>query len=141
MASLSITLAVCGMCSLICTPEALVAIGLNGPPVGAPGFKSQISIVLGPPPIHIRIAPLPDFFSSAAWAHIVSENDSAVPAIALAPARCCMKCRRVMPEGVAKLMVLLQGVMPCVLLEGSLGRKLSPGERRPDDTLAHPAMV
>src|SRR5438876_11908639 len=103
MASLSIILAVAGMCSLICTPEALVAICLNWPPVGAPGFKSQISIVLGPPPIHIMMAPLPDFFSSAALAHMVSANDSAVPAMALAPAKCFIKCRRDMPEGVAKL--------------------------------------
>src|SRR5437879_5766780 len=105
MASLSMILAVCGMCSLICTPEALVLMGLNWPPVGAPGFKSQISIVLGPPPIHIRMAPLPFFFNSAALAHIVSANDNAVPAIALAPAKCFIKCRRDMPEGVAKLMV------------------------------------
>src|SRR5262245_43179042 len=103
MASLSITLAVSGMCSLICTPVALVLTGLNSPPVGAPGLRSQMSMVLGPPPIHIRMAPLPLFFSSAALAHMVSVNDRAAPAMALAPARCCIKCRRDMPWGVGKL--------------------------------------
>jgi len=52
--SRSITFAVRGMCSLICRSPA-VSIGLNSPPVGAPGLRSQMSIVGGPPPIHIRM--------------------------------------------------------------------------------------
>ena len=41
-------------------PEILAGmeIGWNGPPVGAPGFRSQMSIVAGPPPIHSKIADL-----------------------------------------------------------------------------------
>ena len=54
---LFISLAVSGMCSQICT-SPLVLIGLNGPPVDAPGLRSQMSIVDGPPLIHSRIADL-----------------------------------------------------------------------------------
>ena len=36
----------------------VVAIGLKGPPVELPGFISNMSIVLGPPPIHNKMAAL-----------------------------------------------------------------------------------
>src|SRR5262249_32154020 len=51
----SIHLAILGRCSPILTPGALVAISLNGPPLAWPGFKSKVSIWLGPPFIHNRI--------------------------------------------------------------------------------------
>ena len=47
-----------GKCSQICT-SPLVLIGLNGPPVAAPGFRSHRSIVDGPPPIQSMMADLP----------------------------------------------------------------------------------
>ena len=53
-----ICLANMGKCSQIC-PSPLVRIGLNGPPVAVPGFKSHRSIVDGPPPIQSRIVDVP----------------------------------------------------------------------------------
>ncbi len=94
-----ICLAIIGMCSQICALP-LVLIGVNWPPVGAPGFRSQMSIVLGPPPIHSMMQALCFFFISAAFACSVLVKPMAGRAIAEAPARCCMKCRRLMPEGV-----------------------------------------
>ena len=64
---LSMTAAVLGMCSLICRLP-LVSIGLNSPPFLEPGFKSQMSMVGGPPLIHIRMQAFCFFFSSAALA-------------------------------------------------------------------------
>src|SRR5207248_2698985 len=46
MASLSMILAVAGMCSLICTPEALVLIGLNWPPVGALAHPATVCLLM-----------------------------------------------------------------------------------------------
>ena len=64
---LCICLAINGMCSQISTSR-VVEIGLKGPPVAAPGFRSQISIVDGPPPIQSRMADLPFFFSCCSLA-------------------------------------------------------------------------
>src|SRR5438132_6747517 len=50
-----ICLAILGRCSLILMPGTAVAISLNGPPLTVPGFKSNVSIWLGPPFIHRRM--------------------------------------------------------------------------------------
>src|SRR5687767_505148 len=101
MAMLCICLAISGMCSEICTPEALVEIGLKGPPVFAPGLRSQMSIVLGPPLIHSMMAALCRFFRSEALAAMALVKLMAGLAKALAAARCLTKWRRVIPEGTA----------------------------------------
>ena len=51
MVALSMTWAIFGRCSLICTPAALVLMGLNSPrmPSGALGLRSHMSMVAGPP--------------------------------------------------------------------------------------------
>src|SRR3954453_9767791 len=102
MESLSMTLAVRGMCSQICMSPA-VLIGLNWPPVGAPGLRSQISIVEGPPLIHSRMAAFRFFLISAACVRSVWPSESADVAIAAEPARWLRKWRRDMPEGVKKV--------------------------------------
>ena len=89
--------------------SAVVAIGLNSPPVGAPGLRSQMSIVAGPPPIHSMMADLCRFFMSVALASSVLVNDMAGTARADAPAKCVMKCRRVIPAGTMKQ---THGVLP-----------------------------
>src|SRR5690606_32439453 len=99
MAMWCMFLAIIGMCSQIATPGALVWICLKGPPVGAPGFKSQISIVDGPPPIQSMIALLPLRLSSWVWAWIDWANARAGPAMAAPAAMCFMKCRRDIPRG------------------------------------------
>src|SRR5438876_3315562 len=48
-------LAILGRCSLILMPGTAVEISLNGPPLLVPGFKSNVSIWLGPPFIHRRM--------------------------------------------------------------------------------------
>src|SRR5690348_15622310 len=105
MESLSMTLAVIGMCSQICTSPA-VLIGLNCPPVGAPGLRSQMSIVEGPPLIHSRMADLRFFLISAACVRSVWPSENAEAAIAEEPARWLRKWRRDMPEGVRNVMLL-----------------------------------
>src|SRR5437763_80678 len=55
MASLSPCLASFGRYSLKRTPGALVAVSLKGPPLEWPGFRSKVSIWLGPPFIHSRM--------------------------------------------------------------------------------------
>jgi hypothetical protein len=75
------------MCSQIWIPSALVEIGLKGPPVAAPGLRSQISMVLGPPPIHRRMAALCRFRRSEALASNVLVNAVAGAAKAAAPAK------------------------------------------------------
>src|SRR5947209_2838714 len=52
---LSMKRATFGRCSLMRTPGAEVAISLYGPPLEVPGFKSKVSIWLGPPVIHRRM--------------------------------------------------------------------------------------
>src|SRR5688572_22751577 len=89
------------MCSEICTPLALVLMGLNGPPVLAPGLRSQMSMVLGPPPIHSRMAALCRLRRSSLLAARALVKLMAGPAMAPAAARWPMKCRRDMPNGVA----------------------------------------
>ena len=75
------------MCSQTVTPSALVEMGLNGPPVGAPGLRSQMSMLLGPPPIQSMIAALCRFFMSVALARIELVNAVAGDTSAAAPAR------------------------------------------------------
>src|SRR5678816_1929080 len=102
MESLSMTFAVRGMCSLICM-SPLVLIGLNWPPVEAPGLRSQMSIVEGPPLIHRRMAALCRFLRSAALARSVFVRDKAGTVRAAAPAMWLMKWRRLMPVGVVNM--------------------------------------
>ncbi len=97
-----ICLANVGRCSQICRPSRLVAIGLNCPPVGAPGFMSNKSIVAGPPLIHSMMQALFCFLSRRALANRLLVNAIAGTAIAEAPARCDRKWRRVMPRGTSK---------------------------------------
>ena len=106
-----ICLAISGRCSQMATPSALVEICLNCPPVGAPGFKSQRSIVLGPPPIQSKIAALCRFFRSVALASRELVNAVAGAAIAADPARWLMKWRRFMPDGRSNMldMVMVPG--------------------------------
>src|SRR3954452_6243011 len=84
--SLSMTFAVIGMCSQICMSPA-VLIGLNWPPVGAPGFRSQMSIVEGPPLIQSMMAALWFFLISAACAFRLLTSEMAGTLIAEAPAK------------------------------------------------------
>src|SRR5207237_10673387 len=55
MARSSVSRASPGRCSLIRRPGVAVAISRNGPPLAWPGFKSKVSIWLGPPFIHSRM--------------------------------------------------------------------------------------
>src|SRR5690606_13473169 len=97
----------------------VVLIGRNGPPVGAPGFKSHRSIVDGPPPIHSRIADLRFWRSWSALAAIACPNENADDAIAAEPARCMLKCRRVIPAGVRKAVGLIECYLALVSEKGS----------------------
>ena len=54
-ATLSICFAIFGISSQIWMPGTLVAMGRNGPPVGRPGFMSNVSNWLAPPFIHSRM--------------------------------------------------------------------------------------
>src|SRR5262245_57542490 len=105
IASLSMTLAVMGMCSQIWTLP-VVLIGLNWPPVGAPGFMSQMSIVEGPPSIQSMMADLRFFLSSAACVRRLWTSDRAGIAATEAPAKWLRKWRRDMPEGMVTFMVM-----------------------------------
>src|SRR5438105_3412549 len=60
--------AIFGRCSEICTPDTLVAIGLNSPASLVPGFMSKVSLWLGPPSIHKRMHDLVFARASAARA-------------------------------------------------------------------------
>src|SRR5262249_31201644 len=53
--------AIFGRYSHTWTPGMRVATGRNGPPVGRPGFMSNVSIWLAPPFIHRRMQRLPCF--------------------------------------------------------------------------------
>ena len=81
-------------CSLICT-SPVVEIGCEGPPVGVPGLRSQMSIVGGPPFIQRRMT---DLWSDAADDSAAASTDR--PSIhaeapnAAAPLRWSRKCRR-----------------------------------------------
>src|SRR5262245_12438046 len=48
-------LAINGKCSLILMPETAVSIGLNGPALAWPVFRSKVSVCVGPPLIHRRM--------------------------------------------------------------------------------------
>src|ERR1700722_10770658 len=54
MANRFVQLAIRGRCSEIETPGVRVAMALNGPPCAWPGFKSNVSVWLGPPFIQSR---------------------------------------------------------------------------------------
>ena len=99
-----------GMCSQIWIPSALVEIGLKGPPVAAPGLRSQMSMVLGPPPIQRRMADLCRFFRSAALARIELVKAVAGAARAAAPATWLMKCRRLIPS-MKRLEADMEGIL------------------------------
>ena len=85
-----------GRCSVIWTPDAAVSIGLCSPPLALPGFMSQRSMVVGPPPIHRMTRLLPFFLSSAAWERRPDRNDRPGTVTAAAPAAWDMKCRRLL---------------------------------------------
>src|SRR4051812_47282017 len=101
------TLAVMGMCSQICMSPA-VLIGLNWPPVGAPGLRSQMSIVEGPPSIQSMMADFLFFLISAACVRMLWTSDIAGRAATEAPARWLRKWRRDMPGGMVKFMACFQ---------------------------------
>ena len=85
-----------GRCSQIDTPSALVEMLLNWPAVGVPDFKSHRSIVLGPPPIHKRIADLCLLRRSATFAKIEFAKLEIGAATAAVPATWLRKCLRFM---------------------------------------------
>ena len=85
----------------------VVEIGLNGPPLLVPGFRSHKSIVGGPPPIHSKIADLRFFFIVSAFATIALPINVDAPTTADEPAKWFMKCRRVMPAGVFQFEFML----------------------------------
>src|SRR5436190_19038231 len=91
--------AILGRCSQIWT-SPLVEIGLKGPPVAAPGLRSQRSMVEGPPPIQSMMALLRFALSVLALVRKVLPKASAGIAIELAPTMCETKCRRDIPAGV-----------------------------------------
>src|SRR5438128_992364 len=105
--SLSMTLAVMGRCSQICMlPEVLM--GLNWPPVGAPGLRSQMSIVEGPPSIQSMMADFLFFLISAACVRMLWTSDRAGSAATDAPVKWLMKWRRDMPWGMVRFMACEQ---------------------------------
>src|SRR6202795_3659502 len=86
MARCSMCLAILGKCSLIWMPETAVSIALKGPPLACPGFRSKVSIWLGPPFIHRRMherlrSGLVAFCCATASSQPDSENPT-VPAMA-----------------------------------------------------------
>ena len=77
---------------LICTPGAEVSIGLKGPPVGAPGLRSQMSIVGGPAFMNNMMQAFFRFCISLALARKALVNDAATGAVSAAEAaKCDMK--------------------------------------------------
>ena len=70
------------------------------------GFKSQMSIVEGPPPIQRRIADLRRRFRSSALFSKVLPMAKAGMVMAEAPVMCDMKCRRDIPLGVDDLLIV-----------------------------------
>ena len=97
-----ICLATVGRCSLIWTPEAEVAIGLNGPPfLSDSGLRSQVSMWLGPPPIQSKIRLLFCLRSCRALASSAPAKCRAGKASAVV-AMCPRKWRRDIPLGTIK---------------------------------------
>src|SRR5262245_6724032 len=80
MAACCISLAYGGKCSLMWMPETLVSIGLKVPALAVPGFRSKVSLWLGPPAIHRRMH---DFglapWAAAPWAMTLNQPDSDRP--------------------------------------------------------------
>jgi hypothetical protein len=102
-ASRSPHLAICGRCSLILRPGAVVEISLNGPPLSCVGFRSHMSIVAGPPFIHRRMQDRLRFGSSAAArASGASQPETQTAALA-APTRRKWRRERSLNEGMGKL--------------------------------------
>src|SRR5205807_3308128 len=69
-----------GKCSLMRMPGTAVGISLKGPPWAVPGFRSKVSLWLGPPSIHSRmhdlcLAPV----AAARPASTLSQPDSDAP--------------------------------------------------------------
>ena len=97
-----ICLATLGRCSLISTPPAEVAIGLNGPPFfSLSGLRSQVSMWLGPPDIQSRMQLLFVLRSRWALASIAPKNCMAGTArvvVAMWP----RKWRRDIPWGTSR---------------------------------------
>ena len=91
-------MATLGRCSVIFTPGAEVAIGLNGPPFfSLSGFKSQMSRWLGPPPIQSTMQLRLVFLSC--WAEASSDEKNWIAGMPSAvEARCPIQCRRVIGE-------------------------------------------
>src|SRR5690606_17572946 len=93
-----------GRCSQI-WPPPVVEIGLNSPPLGLPGFRSQISIVEGPPLIHSRIM-LRDLstppLARAAWSEFIQLS---IGKVMLAAVICLTKCRRLMPSDIRLMLI------------------------------------
>ena len=92
-------LATVGRISLISTPEAEVLIGLNSPPVGSPGLRSQRSMWLGPPPIQKMMRLLLFFLQFGR----LRPADPCMKLMARdgqgrGPATCLRKCRRFIPS-------------------------------------------
>src|SRR5579875_1352379 len=77
-----------GRCSLNLMPGTVVAISLKGPPLAWPGFKSKVSIWLGPPFIHKRMqARLRSGLAAAAAARFSSQPDIEAPSTPAADKR------------------------------------------------------
>src|SRR5579859_3232936 len=80
IAAWSISCASFGKCSLIWMLGTFVAIGLNSPPSLVPGFKSNVSLWLGPPSIHRRMHDLclaPELAARLANTLSQPDNDTA----------------------------------------------------------------
>src|SRR5438132_7066008 len=80
-ATCSMFLASRGRCSLIRMPGIDVWISLKGPPLTCPGFRSKVSIWLGPPVIHRRMQALRRFgCAAAAFARASNHPETQQPA-------------------------------------------------------------
>ena len=86
-------------------PGTAVGIGLNSPPLAVPGFRSKVSLWLGPPSIHRRMQALCLTPASAARAASTPiQPDIAAPPTPAADNR--RKSRRDRPAGVQKVMAI-----------------------------------
>src|SRR5262249_21437979 len=84
-------------CSLIRMPGTLVSVAANGPPLAWPGFRSNVSIWLGPPLIHSRTHDrLRCGFAAASAASASSQPDDEQPTTPAADSR--SQSRRDRPE-------------------------------------------
>src|SRR5262249_39754145 len=67
-----------GRCSLIWMPGTAVGMALYGPPLTWPGFRSKVSIWLGPPVIHRRMQAFLRFGCAAASLARASNHPAAL---------------------------------------------------------------